>query len=271
MGEERRRADRAAPAERMDTSVPHPARVWNYWLGGKDNYAPDRQVGDEIVEVMPDLPVNARAEREFIGRVVRHLAGECGVDQFLDVGTGIPTADNTHEVAQRVNPKARIVYVDNDPIVLAHARALLVGTEEGATDYLDADLREPEPILRDAARTLDFSRPVALLLMGVLEFVPDAEPAHRSVRTLVDALPSGSYLAIAHSVHSPSMDKAAAAWNASGATPLTLRTEEELRAFFDGFELLEPGVVSLPKWRPDPQTSFQDREVFQYGGLGRKP
>ncbi|MEV4568111.1 SAM-dependent methyltransferase [Nonomuraea sp. NPDC049419] len=264
-------ADRAALAARMDTSVPHPARVWDYWLGGKDNYASDREVGEEIVKVMPDLPVNARAEREFIGRVVRHLAGECGVDQFLDVGTGIPTADNTHQVAQRVNPKARIVYVDNDPIVLVHARALLVGTEEGATDYLDADLREPGPILRDAARTLDFSRPVALLLMGVLEFVPDAEPAHASVRTLLDALPSGSYLALAHSVRSASMDKAAAEWNASGATPLTLRTEDELRAFFHGLDLLEPGVVSLPKWRPEPETSFQDREVFQFGALGRKP
>ncbi|WP_188196573.1 SAM-dependent methyltransferase [Nonomuraea sp. SYSU D8015] len=271
MREEPLEIDRAAMTGRIDTSIPHPARVWDYWLGGKDNFAPDRAVGDEIVKVMPDLPVNARAEREFIGRVVRHLAGECGVDQFLDVGTGIPTADNTHEVAQRVNPKARIVYVDNDPIVLIHARALLVGTAEGATDYLDADLREPASILRQAARTLDFSRPIALMLMGVLEFLPDADQAHASVSTLVDALPSGSYLAIAHSVNSPSMDEAAAQWNASGATRLTLRTADQLKAFFEGLDLVEPGMVSLPQWRPEADTSYRDREVFQYGGLGRKP
>jgi hypothetical protein len=271
MSEEPVEIDRAAIAARIDTSVPHPARVWDYWLGGKDNFAPDREVGDEIVKVMPDLPVNARAEREFIGRVVRYVAGECGVDQFLDVGTGIPAADNTHEVAQRVNPKSRIVYVDNDPIVLLHARALLVGTLEGATDYIDADLREPGSILREATRTLDFSRPIALMLMGVLEFVPDAEQAHASLSALVDALPSGSYLAIAHSVRSPSMDEAAAQWNASGATPLTLRTPEQLTAFFDGLTLLEPGMVSLPRWRPEAGTSYRDREVFQYGGLGRKP
>ncbi|MEV7804016.1 SAM-dependent methyltransferase [Microbispora sp. NPDC088329] len=255
---------------RINTSVPHSARVWDYWLGGKDNFAPDRAVGDEIVKVMPDLPVNARAEREFIGRVVRHLAGEAGIDQFLDVGTGIPTADNTHEVAQRVNPRARIVYVDNDPIVLVHAHALLRSTPEGATAYLDADLREPAPILREAARTLDFSRPIALMLMGVLEFVPDAVQAHRAVSTLLGALPPGSYLAIAHSVRSPSMDEAAARWNASNASPLTLRTPKELEEFFDGLEFLPPGLVSLPKWRPEATTSFRHREVYQYGGVGRK-
>ncbi|WP_214416151.1 SAM-dependent methyltransferase [Sphaerisporangium fuscum] len=269
MGEGSPEADPVV-ARRINTSVPHSARVWDYWLGGKDNFPPDRQVGDEIVKVMPDLPVNARAEREFIGRVVRHLAGEAGIDQFLDVGTGIPSANNTHEVAQRVNPKARVVYVDNDPIVLVHARALLRGTPEGATAYLDADLREPEPILKEAAATLDFSRPVALMLMGVLEFVPDADLAHASVSTLLQALPSGSHLAIAHSVHSPSMDEAAARWNASAATPLTLRTPEQLTAFFDGLELLEPGMVSLPRWRPEPGTSYRGRQVFQYGAVGRK-
>ncbi|MGI5160943.1 SAM-dependent methyltransferase [Microbispora sp. CA-102843] len=258
-------------AARINTSVPHSARVWDYWLGGKDNFAPDRAVGDEIVKVMPDLPVNARAEREFIGRVVRHLAGEAGIDQFLDVGTGIPTADNTHEVAQRVNPRARIVYVDNDPIVLVHAHALLRSTPEGVTDYLDADLRDPAPILRQAARTLDFSRPIALMLMGVLEFVPDADQAHTAVSTLLEALPPGSYLAIAHSVRSPSMDEAAAKWNASSASPLTLRTPKELEEFFDGLEFLPPGLVSLPKWRPEPATTFRNREVYQYGGVGRKP
>ncbi|WP_067185128.1 SAM-dependent methyltransferase [Microtetraspora niveoalba] len=270
MGGESREIDNEVLA-RINTSVPHSARVWDYWLGGKDNYAPDREVGDEIVKVMPDLPVNARAERQFIGRVVRHLAGEAGIDQFLDVGTGIPSADNTHEVAQRVNPKSRIVYVDNDPIVLVHARALLQSTPDGATAYIDADLRKPEPILEEAARTLDFSRPIALMLMGVLEFVPDAELAHAAVGTLRDALPSGSYMAIAHSVRSVSMDDAAAKWNASSASPLTLRTPEQLEEFFTGMELLSPGLVSLPKWRPEPETGFQDRDVFQFGGVGRKP
>jgi hypothetical protein len=269
MSEESAETDVSVVA-RIDTSIPHSARVWDYWLGGKDNYGPDRLVGDEIVKVMPDLPVNARAEREFIGRVVRHLAGEAGIDQFLDVGTGIPTAENTHQVAQRVNPKTRIVYVDNDPIVLAHARALLRSTPEGATAYIDADLREPEPILEQAARTLDFSRPVALMLMGVLEFVPDDAQAHAAVRTMLDALPAGSYMAIAHSVNSPSMDEAAARWNASAAAPLTLRTPRQLEEFFEGLELLEPGMLSLPKWRPEPETSFRGREVFQYGGVGRK-
>ncbi|HEX8005736.1 MAG TPA: SAM-dependent methyltransferase [Trebonia sp.] len=256
---------------RIDTSVPHPARVWDYWLGGTDNYRVDREVSDEIVRVMPDLPINARAERQFIGRVVSHLAGTAGIAQFLDIGTGIPTADNIHQVAQRVNPAARIVYVDNDPIVLVHARALLKGTPEGCTDYVDADVRDPEPLLQAATETLCFERPIALMLLGVLEFVPDDTLVHDAVAVLVDALPSGSYVAIASSVRSPSMELAAAAWNASGATPIVLRTPRQLVAMFDGLDLLTPGVVSLPQWWPDSSTQYTDREVFQYGGLGRKP
>ncbi|GAA0979753.1 SAM-dependent methyltransferase [Acrocarpospora macrocephala] len=256
---------------RIDTSVPHPARVWDYWLGGTDNYAADRAVSDEIIKLMPDLPIIARAERQFIGRVVRFLAGDKEIDQFLDIGTGIPTADNIHQVAQRVNPCARIVYVDNDPIVLVHARALLGCGLECGIDYIDADLRDPEPILQAATDTLDFARPIGLMLMGVLEFVTDDTLLHDAVTVLVDALASGSYLGIAHSVSSPSMDKAAAAWNASGATEILLRTPEQLAELFEGFELLPPGIVSLPQWHPDASTEYTDREVFQFGGLGRKP
>ncbi|GAA1023064.1 hypothetical protein Aple_098740 [Acrocarpospora pleiomorpha] len=265
--------ERSRVLRRIDTSVPHPARVWDYWLGGTDNYAADRAVSDEIIKLMPDLPIIARAERQFIGRVVRFLAGDKGIDQFLDIGTGIPTADNTHQVAQRVNPAARIVYVDNDPIVLVHARSLLERgcSPEGRTDYIDADLRDPEPILEAATDTLNFARPIGLMLMGVLDFVTDDILLHDAVSVLMDALPSGSYMGIAHSVSSPSMDKAAAAWNASGATEILLRTPEQLAELFEGFELLPPGIVSLPQWHPDASTEYTDREVFQFGGLGRKP
>ncbi|SEG96739.1 S-adenosyl methyltransferase [Nonomuraea solani] len=254
----------------VDTGVPHPARVWNHWLGGKDNYAVDREVGDRILAVAPDLAVIARAEREFLGRVVATVIG-ANTRQFLDVGTGIPTADNTHEVAQRAVPEASIVYVDNDPIVLAHARALLRGTPEGRIAYLDADLREPETILAGASRTLTFDEPICLLLLGILEFLPDLDRAYEIVRTLTAALPSGSFLAIAGSVRSPSMEQAAALWNEGGGTPITLRDPKELLGFFDGMDVLEPGVVSLPQWRPGLDTRYVDREVSQYGGVARKP
>nr|WP_062331710.1 SAM-dependent methyltransferase [Herbidospora sakaeratensis] len=258
------------PRQRLDTSTPHPARVWDYWLGGTDNFASDREVAAQIVEVMPDLPINARSERQFIGRVVGMLAGEIGVDQFLDVGTGIPNAGNTHVVAQKINPAARIVYVDNDPIVLIHARALLESTSEGATDYLDADLRHPDPLLQAASETLDFSRPVGLMLMGVIEFVTDDTLALDTVHTLIDALSPGSYVAIASSMPSVGMQRAVDLWHARGGAPLVLRSPENLTRFFDGLDLLEPGVVSLPQWRPDPLTDYRDMEVYQYGGVARK-
>ncbi|MFD1540695.1 SAM-dependent methyltransferase [Nonomuraea guangzhouensis] len=255
---------------RIDTSVAHPARVYDYWLGGKDNYAADRETGDQILKVMPELAVIARAEREFLARVVRHLVVEADVRQFLDIGTGIPSADNTHEVAQAAAPDARIVYVDNDPIVLAHARALLRGTPEGSTMYIDADLRDPATILRQAAESLDFTRPVGLMLLGVLEFVPDDEQAYAVVAELMEALPSGSHLTVASSVSTPDMDRAAAIWNDSGATPITIRTPEQLMGFYKGMDLVEPGMVSLPKWRPEPTTQYAGQEVSQYGAVGRK-
>src|SRR5438552_9402003 len=180
----------------IDTTVSHSARIWNYWLGGKDNFAADREAGDRVAAMLPGIVAQARADRAFLGRAIRYLAGEEGIRQFLDIGTGLPTANNTHEVAQRVAPASRIVYVDNDPLVLAHARALLTSSPEGATDYLDADLREPHRILRGAAATLDFDRPVALMPLGLLGYVADFEQARGIVRQLLDAVPSGSFLVI---------------------------------------------------------------------------
>ncbi|NAS25876.1 SAM-dependent methyltransferase [Herbidospora sp. NEAU-GS84] len=259
------------PRQRLDTSVPHPARVWDYWLGGTENFAPDREVGDQITAVCPELPIIARAERQFIGRTVTLLAGELGVDQFLDIGTGIPTEGNTHLVAQKVNPAARVVYVDNDPLVLVHARALLDSTPQGATDYIDADLRNPDPILQAASDTLDFARPIGLMLIGVLDFVVDDTLAIDAVNALVAGLAPGSYLAIASSTPSEAMDKAADVWHAGGGAPIVLRSPERLARFFQGLELLDPGVVTLPEWRPDAATDYIGREVCQYGGVGRKP
>jgi S-adenosyl methyltransferase len=263
---------RAAPP--IDRTVSHVARIWNYWLGGKDNYEVDREVGDQITEILPDVPRLARASRALLGRVVRHLAGEAGVRQFLDIGTGLPNVDNTHEIAQRVAPESRTVYVDNDPLVLAHARALLTSAPEGATDYIDADLRAPESILEGAARTLDFARPVALLLMGIVEFVTDDDEAYSIVRRLLDALPSGSYLVMfdgTNVIHGERSDKIVEVWNAAGNAPLVLRTPEQIGAFFDGLELLEPGVVACNRWRPEPSPWGEGEDVDAFCAVGRKP
>ncbi|MEW2352252.1 SAM-dependent methyltransferase [Spirillospora sp. NPDC029432] len=261
------------PEIEIDTSVAHPARVWDYWLGGKDNYPPDQQVGDHLNETMPEVVIWARADREFLGRAVRYMVTEAGLRQFLDIGTGIPTADNTHEVAQRLAPDSRVVYVDNDPIVLAHARALLNSAPGGATDYIDADLRDPDAILHAAGRTLDLSQPVGITLLGILEFITTDE-AYRIVGRLMDAVPSGSHLVIAcptADVNTEAMRRVIQQWNDSGATPAVLRTGAELARFFDGLELLEPGVVPLPQWRPDRNTLYADREIGFFCGAGRKP
>jgi hypothetical protein len=257
----------------IDTSVSHVARIWNYWLGGMDNYPVDRQVGDQIVEMLPDVPVLARASRAFLARAVRFLAGQAGVRQFLDIGTGLPTADNTHEVAQRVAPESRIVYVDNDPLVLAHARALLTSTPEGATAYIDADLRSPDTILQGAANTLDFGEPIALMLMGIVEFLTDDAEAHRVVGRLVEELPSGSYLVMydgTNVIHREASDRIVEVWNASGNAPLVLRSPEQIGGFFDGLELVEPGLVSVSRWRQD-TTGGRPDEVDAFGAVGRKP
>jgi O-methyltransferase involved in polyketide biosynthesis len=267
----------SAPGERLqpsvDTSVPHSARIWNYWLGGTDNFPVDRAAGEQFREVFPGIIELTRASRAFLVRAVRYLAGEAGVRQFLDVGTGLPTADNTHEVAQRADPSCRIVYVDNDPVVLAHARALLTSTPEGATHYIDADLREPDKILHAAAEVLDFTRPVALMLLGILGHATD-DAARSIVRRLLDALPSGSYLALYDGADTnPAGVEAQEGYNRSGAVPYYLRSPEHIASFFDGLELVEPGVVSVSRWRPDPDDARggPPAEVDAFGGVGRKP
>jgi hypothetical protein len=259
------------PPPAIDTSVPHSARVWNYWLGGKDNYPADRRVGDQVLAVFPAIVENARASRAFLVRAVRYLAGEAGIRQFLDIGTGLPTANNTHEVAQRIAPEARVVYVDNDPLVLVHARALLTSSPEGATDYLDADAREPDRILSEAARTLDFTQPVALMLLGILGNIPDDDQARWIVKRLLAGVPSGSYLVVADGTNTSKQSVEGARVSAQGGHPYTLRSPEQIAGFFEGLELLEPGVVSAPRWRPDPSPAGPPPELDGYCGVGRKP
>ncbi|MGW0732263.1 SAM-dependent methyltransferase [Streptomyces sp. NPDC002851] len=260
--------------DRIDSTRPHTARIWNYWLGGKDNYEVDREVGDQIRSLHPGIGDYARADRLFLGRSVHHLAADQGIRQFLDIGTGLPTADNTHEVAQRVAPDSRIVYVDNDPLVLTHARALLTSAPEGRTDYLDADLRDVDGILEHAAGTLDFSKPVALILLGVVIFIEDDEESYAVVRRLMDALPSGSHLVLSHTVTHPDMpdvDRAVAFWNEHGTPKLTQRTPQQIARYFDGLELLPPGVVSCSRWRPEPTNAELPDEVAMFGAVARKP
>ena len=255
-------------AQRIDTTKPHSARFWNYFVGGKDHYEADREVGDQIKEIFPGLADVAVASRHFLARVVTCLAAEHGVRQFLDIGTGLPTADNTHQVAQRVAPDARIVYVDNDPLVLVHARTLLTSTPEGATDYLDADLYAPDAVLEAAAGTLDLTRPVALVLLNVLGHVADVAEARSLVGRLMAGLPSGSHLVIGDSTAtSEGMIAASAAYNASGAVPYYVRPVDEIAAFFDGLDVLDPGIVPITRWRPETDTDVVDA----YGGVGRKP
>jgi hypothetical protein len=247
--------------------------VWNYWLGGKDNYAADRETGDKVREAFPGVVDVARQARAFLVRAVTHLAGECGIRQFLDVGTGLPTANNTHEVAQSINPRARIVYVDNDPIVLAHARALLNSTNEGACAYVDADVREPGHIVEQAAETLDFGQPVGLMMLGILGNVPDYGRANAILEVLLDAIPSGSYLVLndGTNVLQPEAATEAARVRAEAGDPYHLRSPEEISGFFDGLELLEPGVVSTSQWRPDNMWGDQlPAPVNSYCGVARK-
>jgi ubiquinone/menaquinone biosynthesis C-methylase UbiE len=256
---------------RIDTSRPHSARFWNYFVGGKDNYEVDRQTGDHIKQIFPGLVDVARTSRLFLGRAVRHLAGEQGIRQFLDIGTGLPTADNTHEVAQRVAPDSRIVYVDNDPMVLAHARALLTSTPEGRTAYLDANLYAPDDILKAAESTLDFSEPVALMILNTLGHVADYAEARDLVSRLMAGLPSGSYLVISDSTStSDGMIAASNAYNQSGAIPYYVRSVAEIAGFFDGLELASPGVVQVTEWRPS-DAEGEAPSVDAYCGVGRKP
>jgi O-methyltransferase involved in polyketide biosynthesis len=255
----------------IDTGNAHIARVYNYWLGGKDNFEADRKAAEMVVESYPDIRVGVRTQRAFLGRTVRYLAAEAGIRQFLDIGTGLPSADNTHEVAQRVAPESRIVYVDNDPIVLAHARALLTGSSQGSTAYLDADVRDTGEILRVAAETLDFGEPIALMMLGLLQCVPDADDPAGIVKRLLNAVPSGSYLVISHpasDILADQMARGATRMNTVMAAPVTLRTRAEVARFFEGLDLLEPGVVQAHRWRADPPDP--DRDIPNYGGVARK-
>ena len=257
----------------IDTTVAHSPRIWNYWLGGKDNYPVDREVGDQFVQIFPQIVDIARASRAFLTRSVEYLAGDAGIEQFLDIGTGLPTVNNTHQVAQRVNPRARVVYVDNDPTVLAHARALLLGSTEGFTTYIDADLHRPDEILDEAARSLDLDRPVALMLMNILGHVADADEARAIVARLVEALPPGSHLAVADGtnvIDGAAFDAAIAIWNQAGSLPYHLRRPEQIAEFFTGLELIEPGVVSCPLWRPGPSDVGTIVPVDEFCAVGRK-
>jgi O-methyltransferase involved in polyketide biosynthesis len=265
----------AALAEKLrgfDTSVPSPARMWNYWVGGKDHFAADREAADKIMAAMPALPAIARSVRYFLIDIVHSLTVDYGIRQFLDIGTGLPTADNTHDVAQRAAPESRIVYADYDPVVLAHARALLTSSPEGKTDYIEADLRETDTILSAAARTLDFSKPVAILLLAVLHFIPDEDDPYAIVRKLMDAVPSGSFLVIVHAPSDRSPEEMAEQtrrYNESGAELMRPRSQEEILRFFTGLELIGPGVAPLSEWLPTGQAAPASGEAV--AGVGRKP
>jgi hypothetical protein len=261
------------PPTAGNLTVPNPARVYDALLGGKDNFAADRGLADKLAAANPALRHNVRANRAYLGRVVRYLASEAGIRQFIDLGTGLPSLDNTHELAQRVAVESRIVYVDNDPIVIAHARAMLVGSRQGATAYLRADIRDPGPILERSAKTLDFARPVAFMLLGVLDTIPDADRPYDKVAAYLEAAAPGSYLAISHpasDIDAESAARAARQYDASLTTSQTNRTRAEVNRFFDGLELLQPGVVQLNKWRPDPGDADPGIEISSWAGLGRK-
>ena len=258
----------------FNARVAHPARVYDYWLGGKDNFEADRIAGEETIAAYPAIRASARANRAFLARSVRYLAAEAGVRQFLDLGTGLPTASNTHEVAQSVAPESRIVYVDNDPLVLSHARALLTSNPEGMTAYLDADLRDTDLILEQAAETLDFGQPVGVMMLAILHYIPDLAEARRIVARLLGAVPSGSYLAISHAASDISpeamaemirrMNKHLAEGNHVG------RTRDVVAGFFDGLDLLEPGVVKVTQWRPASEIEAEGPTSL-WGGVARKP
>ncbi|MBN6051168.1 SAM-dependent methyltransferase [Nonomuraea sp. RK-328] len=258
--------------ERVDTTKPHSARVWDYLLGGKNNYAVDKEAGDTILNLFPAFAEVARLQRQFLNRAVRFLAGEVGIRQFLDIGTGLPTANNTHEVAQTVAPESRIVYVDNDPLVLVHARALLTSTPEGVTEYLDADVRDPDKILEGAAKVLDLSQPVGLTMLSIMGQVGDAEDPNGIVTRLLDRLPSGSHLALSDGTDvNPALVAAVESYNSRAAYPYNLRAPERIATFFEGLEMVEPGVVPTPEWRPGPEGWNPSAPVSAICGVGRKP
>ncbi len=260
-----------SPSSKLDTSIPHSARIWNYWMGGKDNFAADREAGDAYIEKFPGIVPLAKQSRRFLIRVVRYLTAEAGIRQFLDIGTGLPTMENTHEVAQRAAPDSKIVYVDNDPLVLAHARALLTNTtDEGVTGYVDADFHNPDQIVTDARNILNFTQPIAVMFMGVLGHVADYDEMRFIVARVMAAVPSGSYLVLWDGANiSEGFDEAQQGYDDTGAVPYVLRSPEQIGRCFEGLEILEPGLVSISLWRPDPTDTA--KAVDGYGAVARKP
>ena len=260
----------------FDASTPSPARIWNYYIGGKDNFAIDRAVAERVIEALPTAPLVARMTRQFLIRVVHDLAAGHGIRQFLDIGSGLPTANNTHQVAQRAAPSSRIVYVDNDPVVIAHANALLASTPAGSCDYIQADVRDVDAILAGAARTLDFTRPVAVLMLQLLHFIPEQDDPYALVRRLMSAMPPGSFLVLVHGASDVDLQAAAelTKMSQSSPVPLRLRSREEISRFFDGLELTGPGLVSGTEWleaghgasAENPQASL----TYGYTGVARK-
>jgi hypothetical protein len=257
----------------FDITVAHQARMYDYLLGGKDHYAPDRAAAEEMLKIYPDTGFSARANRAFLGRAVRYLAGEAGIRQFLDIGTGIPTAGNTHGVAQAIAPESRVVYVDYDPIVLAHARALLTSNAEGATEYIDSDLRDTGTILSQAAQLLDFTKPVAITLLSILHAVLDADDPYAIVATIMDAVPPGSYLAISHAasdlIDPGALEGLYGSFKGKVQQQFQWRTREQVARFFAGMDLVEPGLVQVDDWRPEPGTDGT-RKSAMWAAVGRK-
>jgi S-adenosyl methyltransferase len=259
------------PSSNIDTTIPHSARIWNYWMGGTDNFAVDREAGDAFAATFPDVIVIAKESRKFLIRAVDYLAAELGIRQFLDIGTGLPTMENTHEVAQRVAPESRIVYVDNDPLVLAHARALLSNTtDDGVTAYIDADFYNTEQVIADAKNILNFTKPIAVMFMGVLGHVADYDEARSIVTRVMAAVPSGSYLVLQDGVNNEAADQALDDYKDTGAVPYVNRSLEQLAGFFEGLEMVEPGLVSMSLWRPD-AADAEVKPVDAYGAMARKP
>ena len=262
-----------SPLPRIDVSLANTARTWNYMVGGKDNFEADREAARQLIDAAPVISVAAPASRAFLARVVRYLVGPAGITQFLDVGTGLPTAGNTHEVAQSVEPRCRVVYVDNDPVVLVHARALLMSTPEGVTSYIDADAREPEAIIAQARQTLDFTAPVAVMMVDLLNFIEDNDTVAAVVSTLMAAVPPGSHLAIMHPANDldPDLLEAERRWNKMAAQRVKLRSRQDVTALLAGLDLVEPGLVTVPEWRPDAGDPVPGQLIPLYGVVASKP
>lgn len=267
------RDPRSESAREIKSEVPRSARVWNYWLGGADNYAVDHAAGDAVKAQYPQIVTVAKESREFLVRVVHTLAGELGVRQFLDIGSGLPTMQNTHQVAQTIAPESRVVYVDNDPLVLVHARALLADTTvTGVTEYVDADVRNPDLIISEARKVLNFNEPVAVIFLGILGYIADIGDIRFIVSTVMDAVPSGSYLVIRDNTPaSESSREAAAVFARSGAAPYHLRSREQIAQFFEGLDMVPPGLVPVRLWRPDEAGVSAADLTGDHGGMARKP